>query len=147
LLNVVDAAEALYLALISDPSPVGELTCSKAKALWMNENFQESIATLADKVKLHESLDLKHRAELCLRCSYASTVEAFDEGLNLLTSSQWLDMTDELLKTRERLSLLFDVDLSIISPPSQSTKKTKNAESEPKDELESYSALVREAGY
>lgn len=146
LFDFIDVAEALYLALISDPYAIGELTCSKAMSHWTSENVLEKISAMAGGSGYRTDEDLKDRADVLMRCAYTTTQPSFDEGLNLLTSSQWLDAADDTIRIRDRLSLLFDIDFGIIPQPSLK-KKAEVKESEPKDELESYSSLVREAGY
>lgn len=124
---IIDAAEALYLFLLSDSltSPPNPLT-----------PIDLSSISPSSSTYLHLTLPLIHDG-------YLSTSEEFyNESLDVLTLTSWdLPEKEILMESRNKMfKFLSFPEEEVISTTVKKEKTTR-------DELDSYEALVREAGY
>ena len=127
------AAEQLYVALISDPLAVGSSREEVAAAI---------IAALSES----EGRLASERSETVRRRSGLSTsAEECQEAMEILTATLWEDNNVSAARNmREKLAELLHVEITVSARGGPSQSSARSAPQE--DALDSYDALVREAG-
>jgi hypothetical protein len=133
------AAEQLYVVLISDPLAVGPSREDVAAAMAEEEKTEAAGEREADRPRR--------------RSGIARSEEASQQASDILTSTLWEDSVPAVARERRaRLCEVLGVEMKVSvgggeeegkSSSSSSKKKKKPAK---EDELDSYDALVREAG-
>lgn len=125
--------------MISDPIAVG-MSITSAKEHWKLNGFSEDKqASLIDADEFDEF-------SLNIVCGLAETAEILDSASTMLTSNSWDGTVESARNQRDKICEILKVDLSEVRITS-SSNSGKSSQPIQKDELDSYEALVREAGY
>lgn len=167
---MVDVAEVLYLAFISDPLGVGNVAPSLARQVWIDRNMMQlyehkSLVIISDRGVDRFISDVNDGQEQDLiqldvisegdkiLCNYTSDQDVFDAIVSLLSSTPWSEVDVSTARNvRAEMYDLLHIDINTITQgPATRTIVSKSNSSvvmvEVSDELDSYSSLVREMGY
>jgi hypothetical protein len=111
------AAEQLYIQLISDAHVIGP-----------------SLSDISSQLK---------DSEVMLFSGCVTSSDKLDETMEILTTTAWSEDIELSREKRARLCAIMDIELTTVTKTAVSTKTTKKKVA---DELDSYDALVRDAG-
>ena len=133
------AAEQLYIQFISDPNAVGPSAADVMAQLDELANSRKDIDTAPNSAIDKET------------CSYMSgfaiSQDLLDRACELLTCTVWDDALEVARVKRAELCSMMGIALNIKVKVDDEASRLKKSVEKKVDELDSYDALVREAGY
>lgn len=137
------------MAFISDQYAVGSLSPAHVRDTWESRSVFEQFVS---KSRSSYSFDAFAEDDR-LVCSFCTSSAVLDEVSTILTSTSWGDIdVTTARQMRATICDILQVDINSVTqgPATRTLSSGKSSKSEKKidkDELDSYSALVRDVGY
>jgi tubulin-specific chaperone D len=117
------------------------------RLLAAGEEHEEQEAVTAPTVSAAGVVEEGETAPALLQPPPSFTPEAIDDALDLLTGAVWDGTQEEARSARDALAGVLHVELPAAAVSGSGSRRASGSAGAAKDELESYEALVRDAGY